>query len=62
MLPLNLADNYVHDNGDAGMALMESFNADVSNNVLADNKYGIRLSVGCGDNFFSNNDMINSTK
>ena len=41
---------------------MESFNADVSNNVLADNKYGIRLSVGCGDNFFSNNDMINSTK
>ena len=55
-------DNYVHDNGDAGMALMESFNADVSNNVFDDNKYGVRLSVGCADNVFSNNDITGSSK
>ena len=55
-------DNYVHDNGDAGMALMESFNADVSNNVFDDNKYGVRLSVGCADNVFSKNDITGSSK
>ncbi|CAM9714410.1 unnamed protein product, partial [Laminaria digitata] len=54
--------NYVHDNGDAGMALMEVFNASVSNNIFEDNKYGIRLSVGCADNVFSNNHISNSTK
>ncbi|CAN0513274.1 unnamed protein product, partial [Scytosiphon promiscuus] len=55
-------DNYVHDNGDAGMALMETFNADVSNNKFEDNKYGVRLSVGCADNVFSKNDITGSSK
>ena len=54
--------NYVHDNGDAGMTMMESFNADVSDNIFENNKYGIRLSVGCGRNVFSNNVISGSTK
>lgn len=54
--------NYVHGNGDAGMALMETFNADVTNNIFEENKYGIRLSVGCADNIFSNNLIRDSTK
>ena len=54
--------NYVHGNGDAGMALMETFNADVTNNIFEENKYGIRLSVGCADNVFSNNLIRDSTK
>ena len=53
--PLFAAGNYVHDNGDAGMAMMESFNADVSDNIFENNKYGIRLSVGCGRHVFSKN-------
>ncbi|CAN0448441.1 unnamed protein product, partial [Ectocarpus fasciculatus] len=47
--------NYVHDNGDAGLAMLESFNADVSENTFENNKYGVRFSVGCADNVFSNN-------
>ena len=54
--------NYVHDNGDAGMAMLESFNATVTNNTFVNNKYGVRMSVGCADNFFSQNIMENSTK
>ena len=54
--------NYVHDNGDAGMALLEAFNASVSDNTFENNKYGVRFSVGCGDNVFSNNIFKNSTK
>lgn len=44
------------------MALMETFNADVSNNIFENNKYGVRLSVGCADNVFSNNLVSESTK
>lgn len=44
------------------MALMESFNADVSDNIFADNKYGVRLSVGCVDNVFKNNVFSGSTE
>lgn len=55
-------DNYVHDNGDAGIALLEVFDAEVSHNTFKDNKYGMRLSVGCGDNFIYNNDFIDSSK
>ncbi|CAN0523949.1 unnamed protein product, partial [Scytosiphon promiscuus] len=54
--------NYIHGNGDAGMAMMESFNADVTDNVFEDNKYGIRLSVGCADNVFAKNDITGSSK
>ncbi|CAM9147288.1 unnamed protein product, partial [Laminaria digitata] len=54
--------NYVHDNGDAGLAMMESFNAHVSDNLFENNKYGIRFSVGCGRNFFSKNVITGSAK
>eukprot|EP00904_Undaria_pinnatifida_P005807 jgi/Undpi1/2356/HiC_scaffold_13.g05739.m1 len=54
--------NYVHDNGDAGLAMLESFNADVSDNTFENNKYGIRFSVACGDNVFSNNIISGSSK
>ena len=60
--PPSTTDNYVHDNGDAGMALMESFNADVSNNVLEDSKHGVRLPVGCADSIFSKNGITGSSK
>lgn len=52
----------MHDNGDAGIALLESFRADVSDNVFENNKYGVRLSVGCADNVFSKNVFSGSTK
>lgn len=41
---------------------MESFEADVSDNTFEKNKHGIRLSVGCADNIFSNNVIADSTK
>lgn len=43
-------DNYVHDNADAGIALMESFGADIHDNVIENCQYGIRLSVGSANN------------
>ena len=42
--------------------MMESFDADVSNNVFEGNTYGIRLSVGCADNVFSANVISDSSK
>ena len=57
-----LLGNYVHDNGDAGLAMMESFNADVSGNTFENNKYGFRMSVGCADNVFSDNLIVDSTR
>ena len=58
----NFPDNYVHDNGDAGLAMMESFDADVSDNIFENNKYGVRLSVGSGRNVFSKNVISGSTR
>lgn len=52
----------MHDNGDAGIALMESFDADVSDNIFENNKYGVRFSVGCADNVFTSNTFQDSTK
>lgn len=54
--------NYVHDNGDAGLAMLESFDADVSDNIFENNKYGVRFSVGCGHNVFSKNVISGSAK
>lgn len=45
--------NHVHNNGDAGLAVLESFYMDVSNNVFNNNRYGIRFSVGSGYNWVS---------
>lgn len=54
--------NTVYDNADAGLALMEAFDAEVYDNTFRDNKYGIRLSVGCANNVFKNNKLLDSTK
>lgn len=56
------SDNYVHDNGDAGIALLEVFDAEISHNNIKDNYYGMRLSVGCGDNFIYDNEFHDSKK
>eukprot|EP00904_Undaria_pinnatifida_P005831 jgi/Undpi1/2378/HiC_scaffold_13.g05759.m1 len=39
-----------------------SFNADVSSNIFADNKHGVRFSVGCANNVYSNNFITGSTE
>lgn len=51
----DLPSTYVNDNGDVGLAMMMLFNADVSDIVFDQNKYGVTLSVGSGRNVFSSN-------
>lgn len=48
-------DNYVHDMQDAGMALLESFDADIYDNLFENVKYGIRLSLGSARNHIHSN-------
>ncbi|CAN0073378.1 unnamed protein product, partial [Sphacelaria rigidula] len=55
-------NNNVHDNGDAGMALLEISRAVVEDNTFTNNKYGVRLSVGCADNKFENNMFKNTSR
>lgn len=50
-----VSGNHVHDNGDAGLAVLESFYLDVNNNVFKNNRYGIRFSVGAGYNWVRGN-------
>lgn len=45
--------NHVHDNGDAGLAFLESFYGEVTGNVFKNNKYGVRFSVGSSYNWVS---------
>lgn len=45
--------NHVHNNGDAGLAVLETFYMDVNNNVFNRNRYGVRFSVGSGYNWVS---------
>lgn len=56
------ADNHCYNNGDAGMAMLESSHADISGNVFEGNKYGIRMSVGCTENVVHNNIFSNTSK
>lgn len=49
------ADNYVHDMQDAGIAVFESFNANIYDNVIEDVRYGIRISLGGGYNYVHEN-------
>ncbi|CAM9371905.1 unnamed protein product [Choristocarpus tenellus] len=42
--------NYLHDMQDAGIAFFESFEGDISNNLIENCKYGIRLSMGAANN------------
>lgn len=48
-----VSGNHVHNNGDAGLAVLESFYMDVNNNVFKNNKFGIRFSVGSRYNWVS---------
>lgn len=43
-------DNHIYNNKDAGLALLESFGAEIYDNRIEDCKYGIRLSLGSADN------------
>lgn len=52
----------MYDNADAGLAMLESHNATVTNNVFENNNYGIRFSVGSNENVFSENTIHNSSK
>lgn len=57
-----LSDNHCFNNGDAGMAMLESSNASISDNHFDHNKYGVRMSVGCSGNMVTNNTISNTTK
>ena len=57
-----LADNYIHDNADAGIAFFETFDSEIHDNTVEDCKYGIRLSLGCGDNKIYDNTFTNLDK
>ena len=47
---IRIVDNTVHDMQDAGMAILESFDADIHDNTFTNVKYGIRISLGGGNN------------
>ena len=57
----NRADNYVHDMQDAGMALLESFDALIYDNLFENVKYGIRLSLGSARNQIYSNTFDSCT-
>lgn len=54
-LLVTLADNYVHDMLDAGLANMESMNAKIYDNKFVNVKYGMRVSLGGAGNTITNN-------
>src|SRR3954447_14591531 len=56
-------DNVVHDqpNG-AGIAIFDTVDQTIRGNEVADNLYGIRISVGSSKNVFSGNTVTGSTK
>ena len=43
-------DNVVYDMQDAGIAIIESFDADIHDNTFTNVKYGILISLGGGNN------------
>lgn len=49
------ADNYVHDMADAGMAILESMDAEIYDNVFENVEYGIRISLGGAGNYVHDN-------
>ena len=48
-------NNYVHDNRDAGITLLESSWATISDNIFERNLFGTRISVGSKKNTFTSN-------
>lgn len=51
----NYADNHVHDMQDAGLAVLESFDAEIYDNIFENVKYGIRISLGGSNNYIHDN-------
>lgn len=49
------ADNYIHDMEGSGLALMESFDAEVYNNIIINSTTGIRFSLGSSNNYVHHN-------
>lgn len=45
-----MTGNYVHDVADAGLAILESFDAEIYDNTFENVKYGVRISLGGGNN------------
>lgn len=43
-------DNNVHDMQDAGIAILESFDAEIYDNSFTNVRFGIRISLGGGNN------------
>lgn len=54
--------NHVYDNGDAGLAFLESNDAIIADNRFEGNKYGVRFSVGSARNIVENNLISGSDK
>lgn len=48
-------ENNVYRMSDAGLAILESFDAEIYGNSFADVKYGIRISLGGGNNHVHDN-------
>lgn len=57
--PAPRVDNVIEDMQDAGIALHESFGADIHDNSVNRAEYGIRLSVGAGNNHVYDNEFNN---
>jgi poly(beta-D-mannuronate) C5 epimerase len=55
-----ISENMVTNNTEAGIALLESNNNIITGNIIGDNPYGIRLSVGSSYNTFQNNYISDS--
>lgn len=55
-------NNYVHDMYDAGLANLESFDSKVYDNIFENVKYGIRISLGGGNNEVYDNTFKGVTK
>ncbi|CAM9916779.1 unnamed protein product, partial [Laminaria digitata] len=48
-------NNVIYNMKDAGIAMLESFNAEIYDNDIRGVKYGIRISLGGGDNYVHDN-------
>lgn len=51
--------NYIHDIQDGGITIMESFNADIYDNIVKDVDFGVRITLGGGRNFVHDNLLDN---
>ena len=55
-------DNVIYNMQDAGIAILESFDAEIYNNDIKDAKYGIRISLGGGNNYVHDNTFEGCTR